>query len=228
MVAFPLPDTFTFVFHGPENNMSEPVTSGKLDPRCWNTVPAYRVTCNVTVNGITSRDAGVYSLNIGNSFGHSNILFEVTYFEKDAQVGESSSGGLSAGAAVGVTLALMFIVVGVVVVWMWRRNWVLPCVPSSTNGSNNTDYNQSAVSPAVSAEHEEQRNANEVQDDNQQATNQYDSLRLLDIGVRSEYAELSQYVNAGVNSANGAGPVYANTRPSDGKIYQNVGESSLT
>ncbi|XP_070201629.1 uncharacterized protein [Littorina saxatilis] len=230
MLAFPLPGTFTFVFHGPGNNLSEPVTSGILDMHCRNMVAAYIATCNITVNTMTSTDAGFYSVRIGNSVGSSNISFEVKYFgpntETDAKVGES----LSTGAAVGVTLALVLVVVGVVVVWMWRRHWVLPCASFSANGSNNADCNQPAVLPPVSLQHEEQQNAgfNEVQDDNQQATNQYDSLRTLDVGVKSEYAELSHYVNAGMNHANEAGPLYANTRPSSGRVYQNVGESSLT
>ena len=44
---------------------------------------------------------------------------------------EASSNGLStaavAGAAVGVTVAVMTVGVAAAVVWMWRRQWVLIC-----------------------------------------------------------------------------------------------------
>ncbi|XP_070201647.1 uncharacterized protein [Littorina saxatilis] len=207
MVAFPLPETFTFVFHGPGNNLSEPVTSGILDMHCKNMLAAYIAICNITAKTMTSTDAGFYSVRIGNSVGNSTVTFEVKYFEEDPQAMKSSSGGLSAGAAVGVTLALVFVVVGFVVVWMWRRHWVLPCASSSVNGSSNTEYNQAAVSPPVSVEPKEQQNArsNEMPDDDQQASNQYDILQLQDIGVRSDYAELSHYVNSGMKSASRTG-----------------------
>ncbi|XP_070183135.1 uncharacterized protein, partial [Littorina saxatilis] len=202
MLAFPLPDTFTFEFNGQENNVSESVTPGNLDSRCWTTFAAYAVTCNVTVNKMTSGDAGFYSVWIGNSAGNFTISFEVKYFEPDPQAGES----FSTGAAVGVALALVFVVVGVVFVLMWRRHWVLPCASSTANESNNTEHNQAAVSHPVSVEREEQQNAssNEMPADKQQATNQYEILQPLDIGVRSDYAELS-HCHADVKSDDGAG-----------------------
>ncbi|XP_070183598.1 uncharacterized protein [Littorina saxatilis] len=153
---------------------------------------------------------------VGNPFTYNTsrscgppVIFAAPNTETDPQAGDSSSGGLSTGAAVGVALALVFVVVGVVVVLMWRRHWVLPCASSSANGSNNTEYNESAVSPPVSVEREEQQNdrSNEMPDNKQQATSQYEILRPLDVGMRSDYAELS-HCHAGMKSDDGAGKVY--------------------
>ena len=50
----------------------------------------------------------------------------------------ASSNGLStaavAGAAVGVTVAVMTVGVAAAVVWMWRRQWVLPCASNADRG----------------------------------------------------------------------------------------------
>ncbi|XP_070182828.1 nephrin-like, partial [Littorina saxatilis] len=82
IVAFPLPAYFAFVYHGPKNhgpgnNLS---VTAELGMHCRNMFDAYIATCNITVNAITSRDAGFYSVRIGNSVGSSTITFEVEYF----------------------------------------------------------------------------------------------------------------------------------------------------
>ena len=60
------------------------------------------------------------------------------YLEDDVSVAgnpAASSNGLSAGAAVGVMAAVMTVGVAVAVVWMWRRQWVLPCASNMTLGT---------------------------------------------------------------------------------------------
>ena len=51
---------------------------------------------------------------------------------------ETSSNGLSAGSVAGATAGVMAVVVvvgvAVAVVWMWRRQWVLPCASTVTMG----------------------------------------------------------------------------------------------
>ena len=47
---------------------------------------------------------------------------------------EASSDGLTAGAAVGVMAAAVTVVVAAAVVWMWRRQWVLPCATPVAKG----------------------------------------------------------------------------------------------
>ena len=47
---------------------------------------------------------------------------------------ERSSKGFSAGATAGVMAAVMVVGVAVAVVWMWRRQWVLPCASAVTMG----------------------------------------------------------------------------------------------
>ena len=50
----------------------------------------------------------------------------------------ASSNSLSTGAAVGVTAGVMAAVViagvAVEVIWMWRRQWILPCASTVTVG----------------------------------------------------------------------------------------------
>ena len=50
----------------------------------------------------------------------------------------ASSNSLSTGAAVGVTAGVMAAVmiagVAVGVIWMWRRQWILPCASTVTMG----------------------------------------------------------------------------------------------
>ena len=47
---------------------------------------------------------------------------------------EAASNDLSAGTAVGVTVAVVVVGVAAAVVWMWRRHWVLPCASTVTKG----------------------------------------------------------------------------------------------
>ena len=46
----------------------------------------------------------------------------------------ASSNGLSTGAAAGVTVAVVVVGVAAAVVWMWRRQWVLPCASNADRG----------------------------------------------------------------------------------------------
>ena len=61
----------------------------------------------------------------------------LVYPERDVSVAGTpgaSSNGLSAGAAVGVTVAVMLVGVAAAVVWMWRRQWILPCASNVDKG----------------------------------------------------------------------------------------------
>ena len=80
--AFPLPHTFLLLFRGPGRNLSEAVTGGKVHVDCWNTLAAYAVTCNLTVDGIGPADAGFYFVQIENDVGPETVEFEITYYGK--------------------------------------------------------------------------------------------------------------------------------------------------
>ena len=60
------------------------------------------------------------------------------YPERDVSVAGTpgaSSNGLSAGATVGITVAVMLVGVAAAVVWMWRRQWfVLLCASNVDKG----------------------------------------------------------------------------------------------
>ena len=53
LLAFPLPHTFRFYFHGPAINVSRAVARDQLHIDCWNTFAVYAVTCNITVDRTT-------------------------------------------------------------------------------------------------------------------------------------------------------------------------------
>ena len=80
LLAFPLPHTFRFYFHGPANNVSEAVVRDQLQFDCWNTFAVYAVTCNITVDKVGAAEAGYYSVQIQNDFGLETAFFEITYY----------------------------------------------------------------------------------------------------------------------------------------------------
>ena len=82
LLAFPLPHTFRFYFHGPANNVSVAVDRDQLRIDCWNTFAVYAVTCNITVDKVGAAEAGYYSVHIQNDFGLETVVFEITYHGK--------------------------------------------------------------------------------------------------------------------------------------------------
>ncbi len=82
LLAFPLPHTFRFYFHGPANNVSEAVARDQLHIDCWNTFAVYAVTCNITVDKVGAAEAGYYSVQIQNDFGLETVVFKITYHGK--------------------------------------------------------------------------------------------------------------------------------------------------
>lgn len=80
LLAFPLPHTFRFYFHGPANNVSEAVVRDQLQIDCWNTFAAYAVTCNITFDKVGAAEAGYYSVQIQNDFGLETVVFEIAYY----------------------------------------------------------------------------------------------------------------------------------------------------
>ena len=80
LLAFPLPHTFRFYFHGPANNVSEAVARDQLRIDCWNTFAVYAVTCNITVDKVGAAEAGYYSVQIQNDFGPETVVFAITYY----------------------------------------------------------------------------------------------------------------------------------------------------
>ena len=82
LLAFPLPHTFRFYFHGPANNVSEGVARDPLHIDCWNTFAVNAVTCNITVDKVGAAEAGYYSVQIQNDFGLETVVFKITYHGK--------------------------------------------------------------------------------------------------------------------------------------------------
>ena len=80
LLAFPLPHTFRFYFHGPAKDVSEAVDCDQLHIDCWNTFAVYAVTCNITVDKVDAAEAGYYSVQIQNDFGLETVVFQITYY----------------------------------------------------------------------------------------------------------------------------------------------------
>ena len=79
-----------------------------------------------------------YAIYYGQNVYFVTMALLPVYLEDDVNVAgnpAASSNGLSAGAAVGVTVAVVAVGVAVAVVWMWHRQWVLPCASNVTMGT---------------------------------------------------------------------------------------------
>ncbi|KAK7454705.1 hypothetical protein BaRGS_00039551, partial [Batillaria attramentaria] len=110
----------------------------------------------------------------------------------EATAGEAD-GGLSAGAAVAVTTVVFVVMISAVIVWVWRRRWILPCADrdittgTSNDGSRQQIVRMNTIEDNVSVEHTENPD---------QALSVYEKLKTREIGMTSQYSTLEAYANS--------------------------------
>ncbi|XP_070182836.1 opioid-binding protein/cell adhesion molecule homolog, partial [Littorina saxatilis] len=202
-------------------SVGKPVKGNTIQVACSrHTDDLFNVTCAVTVNDITSSDAGFYQAVIGNSLGDVKVLFQVT-----VNGGEQDSS-LGVGAAVGVAVAVMVVIVVVFFVWLWRRHWVLPCA-AATEREADVRLESRNVEPQQGIEHHGQGQPDdyEIQDIEGTTPSEYASLKIDDIGLRSVYSKITPTSTSTRTTVTAdTGQVYENTDMSSRRPYVNASD----
>ncbi|XP_070182505.1 basal cell adhesion molecule-like isoform X2 [Littorina saxatilis] len=217
--AYPTPQLSDIKFFPQRPNttsVGKPVKGNTIQVACSrHTDDLFNVTCAVTVNDITSSDAGFYQAVIGNSLGDVKVLFQVT-----VNGGEQDSS-LGVGAAVGVAVAVMVVIVVVFFVWLWRRHWVLPCA-AATEREADVRMESRNVEPQQGIEHHGQGQPDdyEIQDIEGTTPSEYASLKIDDIGLRSVYSKITPTSTSTRTTVTAdTGQVYENTDMSSRRPY---------
>nr|KAG5689723.1 hypothetical protein BaRGS_006404 [Batillaria attramentaria] len=166
------------------------------------------VICYVIVDANTSNDSGFYQAAITNGFGQFVFTFEVT----EGVLGQTADGDLDTGTAlvlgVVVMLFLDITIVVVLLIWLRRRHWILPCIASRRG-----DTRRRSLQPSLSTR--ESRGVSQnielyetvdkatPQPGDESKTSDYEGLREADIGLVSAYSTLSPLNQAGAASSTG-------------------------
>ncbi|KAK7485504.1 hypothetical protein BaRGS_00023192, partial [Batillaria attramentaria] len=192
ITAYPTPESFNFTFLG--SNLTTVTTSPAgiaLNASCQHqTGSLYLVTCVVFVDYVTSTAAGFYRVTLTNDQGHGDVIFQIKFYSDTSDEGGrndqhfAGDGGLSTGVTAAVSVVVTIVVVVVVftalVVWAWRRHWILPCADRDAAGGKSRDEGK-LQSIELSA----------ITDSQTIASSDYEGLRTGEVGLTSFYSTLT-------------------------------------
>ncbi|XP_076438273.1 uncharacterized protein LOC143277375 [Babylonia areolata] len=222
LTMYPAVKSATLQYLGPLSNSttSSPARENLYKLQCTATDPSrlYWTTCKLTIRSATRKDKGFYSVTLGNGVGQPFVfLFELDVSGSAApDRSQSSPGSLSTGIAVGVTVAVFFIIINsVFVIWVWRRHWVLPCAETTRKQDNKRARHrnqrkdpQPATSVSDVYELREDGSPRHVTDTQPGST---------DIGVQCNMSDITQglHAAAAVGQEHQPTSVYTSLRTSD-------------
>ncbi|XP_070184782.1 uncharacterized protein [Littorina saxatilis] len=191
VTAYPVPHQISFTYIGMCDCQAvnqHAVTGITLEGRCRaKTAAIYIFTCTVTVSSVATVAAtGVYRIDVVNEVGNASfrLLVQVKGItSSSSEATDTPYRGLAVGF--GVLSAVLIVVVTVILLWLWRHQWILPCAEKHTSRTT-------AVSKRDSSADDFYLEPITPPPDFQAPTGPYATLNVAEIGQRSEYSEIVQ------------------------------------
>ncbi|KAK7485547.1 hypothetical protein BaRGS_00023235, partial [Batillaria attramentaria] len=170
--ALPVPDRYEILYLGQFRNQTAARVSGiAFDVQFIVTGELYNISCDVTVVNVTDDTAaGFYQLNVTNTHGHEQLVFQVKYNEERRHVAPRQNGVAYGAIGGGIAAAIVVAVIIGAVIFIRKRRLRTPAL-QTTRGSA--------------------RQSTSLHDTGNESTGQpsvFDGLRPEAVGQRSAYA----------------------------------------